>query len=227
MSTAQAEAPWKAGLRGARANLVPGLVLQVFALTLVLAYYHVPVVHEALQRLMDFRLRTGFAYAVVATSFFGGLLPLLYLRAMPATRARFDARQGFALVLFWGLKGIEVDLLYRVLAAVFGEGASPGVVLPKMVVDQLIYCPVWAMPTSWLFYAWLETRFDARAVAADVRAPAWYRRRILPVLLANASVWVPAVAIIYLLPTPLQLPLQNLVLCFFTLLLAHLTQRRP
>jgi hypothetical protein len=32
---------------------------------------------------------------------------------------------------------------------------------------------------------------------------------------------VPAVAIIYLLPTPLQLPLQNIVLCFYTLVVAH------
>ena len=31
---------------------------------------------------------------------------------------------------------------------------------------------------------------------------------------------------IYALPTPLQLPLQNLVLMFFTLLLAHLNARR-
>ena len=36
----QPEAPWAAGLRGARANLVPGLILQAFALTLVLAYYY-------------------------------------------------------------------------------------------------------------------------------------------------------------------------------------------
>jgi hypothetical protein len=49
---------------------------------------------------------------------------------------------------------------------------------------------------------------------------------VLPTLIANFGVWVPAVAIIYALPTPLQLPLQNLVLCFFTLLLAHLNRRQ-
>jgi hypothetical protein len=49
----------------------------------------------------------------------------------------------------------------------------------------------------------------------------WYRRKVLPVLISNLGVWVPTVCIIYALPTALQLPLQNLVLCFFTLLLAH------
>jgi hypothetical protein len=43
-------------------------------------------------------------------------------------------------------------------------------------------------------------------------------------LLSSLGVWLPAVAIIYTLPTPLQLPLQNVVLCFFTLLLAHLAR---
>jgi hypothetical protein len=45
-------------------------------------------------------------------------------------------------------------------------------------------------------------------------------------MIANFAVWVPAVAIIYALPTALQLPLQNLVLLFFTLLLAHLNRRQ-
>jgi hypothetical protein len=40
-------------------------------------------------------------------------------------------------------------------------------------------------------------------------------------LIANMAVWVPAVAVIYALPTPLQLPMQNMVLCFYTLIVAH------
>lgn len=63
-------------------------------------------------------------------------------------------------------------------------------------------------------------------MAADFRTRGWYARTVLPTLIANFGVWVPAVAIIYALPTPLQLPRQNLVLCFFTLLLAHLNRRQ-
>jgi hypothetical protein len=37
-------------------------------------------------------------------------------------------------------------------------------------------------------------------------------------------VWVPAVAIIFQLPTSLQLPLQNLVCCFYTLMVTFLTR---
>ena len=59
-------------------------------------------------------------------------------------------------------------------------------------------------------------------MAADFRTRGWYARTVLPTLIANFGVWVPAVAIIDALPTPLQ----NLVLCFFTLLLAHLNRRQ-
>jgi hypothetical protein len=63
-------------------------------------------------------------------------------------------------------------------------------------------------------------------VVADIRAGGWYRRRVLHVLISNLGVWVPAVCIIFALPTPLQLPLQNIVLCFFSLLLAHVMPKR-
>ena len=216
-----------AGWRGARANLAPGLALQAFALALVVAYHQVPDVQSALHALAAFRERTGFAYGIVATACFGGLLPWIYLRLRPATRGRFNVVQGAALTAFWGYKGLEVDLFYRFNAWLVGEGADTRTIVLKSLVDQAVYCPLLAIPVSCVVYSWVEYDFDSRAALARLRAPGWYVRDVLPILLSNAAVWVPAVAIIYLLPTPLQLPLQNIVLCFFTLLLAHLTQRRP
>jgi len=64
------ERPWKAGLRGARANLVPGLVLQATALAVVLTYYHHAPTRAAFERLTAFRAHTGFAFGIVSTGFF-------------------------------------------------------------------------------------------------------------------------------------------------------------
>ncbi len=63
------------------------------------------------------------------------------------------------------------------------------------------------------------------AVSADLRSGRWYSRRVLTPLISNLAVWLPAVTIIYSLPPALQLPMQNLVLVFFTLILAHLMRR--
>jgi len=218
--------PWRSALRGARAHVGPGLVLQVGALALVLAYYHLEPARALLTRLLELRRQTGFAFAVVSTGFFGGLLPFLYLRGGGRIPARYGWRQGMALTAFWAYKGFEVDLLYRILARTVGEGHDAGTILRKVAIDQFFYCPLFAVPMTVAVYEWVEARFDGPAVFADWRAPRWYLRRTLPVLISNLCVWIPAVGIIYALPTPLQLPLQNLVLCFYTLVIAHQTRRQ-
>lgn len=219
------ERPWQAGLRGARANLVPGLILQAGALALVLAYYHHTPTRTALVRLTELRADLGVAFAILSTALCGGLLPFLFLRAQPSTRTRYAWPQGLALTAFWGYKGLEIDLWYRLLAWTVGEGTGPGTVISKMALDQFVYCPLFAVPLTVLVYEWIEHRFAGSTVAADLRTPRWYVRRALPMLISNLGVWIPAVCFIYALPTPLQLPLQNVVLMFFTLLVAHLARR--
>lgn len=221
------EAPWKAGLRSARANLLPGFILQAFALSVVLGYYFHPPTRDLFTRLADLRVRTGPLFGVLSTALFGGLLPLLYLKAVPSTRSRFTWTQGGALTLFWAYKGVEIALWYGAMAWGLGESTDVRTIAAKAVLDQFGYCPVWAIPSTAVFYFWCEHRFDARAVVADLRAPRWYARRVLPMLCANLGVWLPLVCIIYALPTQLQLPLQNIVLCFFTLMLAHMSAHRP
>jgi len=219
------EAPWKAGLRSARANVVPGLVLQAFALAVVLGYYFHGPTRLWFTWLADFRAATGLLFGVVSTGLFGGLLPLLFLKATPATRSSVTWPQGLALTAFWSCKGIEIALWYAFMAWSIGEAADVRTIAAKSILDQFIYCPVWAIPTTAMVYLWCQQGFKTQAVADDLRAPRWYARRVLPMLCANLGVWLPLVCIIYALPTPLQLPLQNIVLCFFTLMLAHMSHR--
>ena len=221
----QPEAPWRAGLRSAKANLLPGLALQVAALTLVLAYYHHAPTREALSRFAEWRRQVGFASSMLSTAFFGGVIPVLVLRLRADTRSRYDARQGLGLIAFWTYKGFEVDLFYRLLARFVGAGHDIGTIATKTAIDQFFYSPLFAVPVTALFFEWTTIRFETTALFDDIRAGGWYRRRILPVIISNLGVWLPAVCLIYALPTPLQLPLQNLVLCFYTLMIAHLTKR--
>ena len=226
MSTAtfSPEAPWRAGLRAARANLLPGLVLQALALALVLAYYwHAPT-QRIFARLSAARVDLGLVSGILSTGFCGGVLPFLYLRYGPRSGARLGWRQGAFLTAFWAYKGLEIDLFYRLLAWAVGENHDVRTIILKTLLDQFVYCPAFAVPLTVVAYEWSEGGFSAAKVADDMRAPRWYARRVLPMLVSTLGVWMPAVAIIYTLPTPLQLPLQNVVLCFFTLLLAHLAR---
>lgn len=221
------EAPWKAGLRSARANLVPGLALQAFALVIVLSYYFHEPTRAWFTRLADLRNETGMIFGVISTGLFGGLFPLLYLKASPTTRSSMTWRQGLAITAFWSYKGIEVAVWYAFLAWSIGEAADVRIIAIKCLLDQFVYCPFWAVPITAMVYLWCKNGFNTGAVIADLRGPRWYARRVLPMLCANLGVWLPLVCIIYALPTPLQLLLQNIVLCFFTLMLAHMSHREP
>lgn len=220
------EAPWKAGLRSARANLAPGLVLQAFALAVVLGYYFHAPTREAFDALSELRGRMGWSFGILTTALCGGLFPLLYLKSAPATRSLYTWKQGAVLTLFWAYKGFEIAAWYAFQAWALGTGNDVGTIALKSFIDQFIYCPVWAIPSTAMFYIWCATNLNRHAVLDDLRVPGWYARRVLPMLCANLGVWLPLVCIIYALPTPLQLPLQNIVLCFFTLMLAHMSSRQ-
>ena len=218
------EAPWRSGLRGARANLVPGAALVLASLVLVIGYYREPGVHRALSRLVEIRQSSGLGFGIVSTALFGAVLPLLYIRLGWRAKSRdpgYSAAQGLCLTAFWAYKGLEVDIWYRLQAHWIGSGHEAATIAVKVFTDQFVYCPVFAVPVTTAVYQLVRAWPDRAGFLADVRAPGWYRRRVLPVLIANAGVWIPAVAVIYALPTPLQLPLQNIVLCFYTLILVH------
>ena len=220
------ESPWHAGWESARLLVWPGLVLQAMALALVLAYYFLPATHDFFARIAAWREAGGFFFSALSTSLCGGALPFLYLRARPTSRATHPWSQLTFFTLFWAWKGIEVDLLYRGLGWLFGREAVFLTVAAKVLVDQLVYNPFYATPFSSLFYSWKDAGFRWAPVAADVSAGRWYQRRVIPPQLAVWCVWGPAVCCIYALPPVLQIPLFNVVLCFWSLLFASITSRQ-
>ena len=220
------EAPWRAGLHGARALLGPGLVLQAVALSLVLAYYFVPAAQAPFARLAAWRTAGGFVFSALASAVCGGVLPFLYLRLNPATRTANPWPHLFFFAGFWAWKGAEVDLWYRTLAVVFGSEPSFATIAPKVIADQFGYNLLYAAPIGNLCWAWKDAGFRWGPVAADLRRGRWFARSVLPVLLGVWAVWIPVVCCVYALPTVLQIPLFNVVLCFWSLLFAHILARQ-
>ncbi len=221
-----AAAPWVAGRRSLRALLGPGLALQAVALSVVLAYYFLPAAGPLFAQLARWQSAGGFAFSAAATVLCGGLLPFLFLRLHPETRAAHPWPHLVFFILYWAWKGAEVDLWYRTLAFLFGEGHDTRTMLGKILSDQFGYNPLYAAPLANLCFAWKDAGFRWAPVAADLRAGRWYYRRVLPVLLTLWFIWIPVVTCVYALPLPLQMPLFNLVLCFWSMLFAHITGRQ-
>lgn len=217
--------PWRSGLHSARALLWPGLILQATALALVLAYYFVPAAAGVFARVGAWQRAGGYAFSAGATVLCGGVLPFLFLRFHRDTRATHPWPHLAFFVVYWAWKGAEVDLWYRTLAGIFGDSHDAATIAYKVLSDQFGYNPFYATPVSILCFAWKDAGFRWAPVAADVRAGRWYYRRVVPVLITLWCIWFPVVTCVYALPLPLQMPLFNVVLCFWSMLFAHVTSR--
>ena len=216
--------PLLARLRdAARQNAVPAVVLQALTLALLVAYYRWAPAHELLERLLRLKLAWGAAYSFVAGALFAGLLPRLVLRWIGRDTGRFPVELAFALA-FWGWRSVEVDLMYRAQAWVFGAAADWPTVLAKTAVDQLLYSPLWAVPEIALAFEWKEAGFSWRRMRSRLDRD-FFTVRLPAAIVGNAMVWLPAVLAIYFLPTALQLPVSNLVGSFWVLLMIVLLKR--
>jgi hypothetical protein len=220
------EAPWRAGWRAAVALRGPALLLAAISGGVVALYYHNPAARGALEAVAAFRARHGLLFSAAASTLFAGLVPFLYLRLHPATKASHPWPHVFFFAAFWAYKGVEVDLLYQLQSALFGAAPTLATVLKKMLFDQLVYNPLFAAVYGVLIYGWKDAGFRWGPPLADLRAPRWYARRVLPVMIAVWGVWVPTVSCIYALPLALQMPLNVLVNCFWVILFSLITVRQ-
>ncbi|MBK1859387.1 Mpv17/PMP22 family protein [Cerasicoccus arenae] len=218
---------WRAaineGIAAAKANLIPGALLIFCGILLVVGYYQVEAVRNTLDWVGELQKRFGPAFAIPSTAFFGGVLPLVFRRVFLKESSRWQ--DYLFQSLFWGEKGLEVYFFYKMQAALFGHSATWQSILPKVLVDQLIYVPLVAVPSMVLGYLWKACGYSiADTRAALLRRSYW--ERSIPVMISNWGVWTPAVIIIYTFPLALQLPLENLILTIWVMLVILLTRER-
>ena len=218
MSGGNHSSVWAIGYRAVRLNLWPAVCLQLVAGAILLSHQH-PDGAAFFADLADLRSRVGWRFAVISTPLFAAVLPYLLEPLRRGGLPRTPPRVLLALVLFWSLKGLEIDAFYRLQDWLFPASMGGWLVPAKVAVDQLLYVTLWAVPSTIWYYQW------ARGSGTSQRDGwvAWYRQHVLSVVMLNWLVWIPAVTVIYCLPVPLQLPIQNLVLCLWALLLMFLT----
>lgn len=206
------------GWGGARANLLPAVALWVVGIGLVLAYHTIPPFSRALDQVGELKLAWTPWFAIVSTALFGALIPAMIQRVFAPRSTPQSGKQIVLLALAWAIQGWEIDLLYSLQAHVFGNGTDPATIVKKTLVDQFIWCPFLALPQTVLGYLFAEKKGSLSACRDALRRKP-YLQRAIPVLIATWVVWIPAVSLIYLFPPSLQLPLMNIILALWSLIL--------
>jgi hypothetical protein len=218
--------PFSAGFRAARANLIPGLLIQVLMVALVLLYYLFPPAHSWFQLLAAAKSQWGYAFSFCSAVLAGALLPVL-LKCLTIQRGRLtraDLAELLFLCIFWGSDGVIIDAFYRFQAVIFGAQADFHVVLKKVLVDQFIYNPLFAAPYTIGCFEFKNQRYQWCRMRHVFTAD-FYRLQTIPALCATWAVWIPVTTAIYALPSLLQIPLFALAVTFWALLITYITSK--
>ena len=218
--------PWRIGWQAARANLIPGLVLQAMAVALVAGYYVSPRFHGWMQHVAEWQYRYGITFSILTRAVFNGVVPAVFCALVPGLRVRRPWAALLFGVVWWGFMGANTHLFYTLQARVWGHDANFATVLLKTATDMLVYSPFYASPLVAVSHLWQDLNYSWGATRLQL-GPGWYRRIVLPNQVPGWTFWAPCLLVLYALPTPLQMPLAALLGCFWALMCLQIALRTP
>lgn len=216
--------PLAVGLRAARANLIPALVIQTVVVAVVLAYYFHPPAAEWLAGLAELKRRGGYLFSFASGALAGGLLPeLLKVAVFQRWRARRENLSDLVFgVLYWGLMGMVVDGIYRAQALMFGPQVDFITVVKKTLVDQFLITPFLTIPSTVVILEWKHQGYRLAGLSR-VFSLRFYKQKILPTVVSGLGFWLPVVILIYCLPPLLQFPLFTLALTLWVMIITWIS----
>ncbi|HWT03927.1 MAG TPA: hypothetical protein VN256_27005 [Pyrinomonadaceae bacterium] len=216
--------PLGVGLRAARANLIPALVIQIIVVAIVAAYYFHPPAREWLAHLAELKRRGGYLFSFAAGALAGGMMPqLLKVAVFEKWRVRRENLNEIVFgVCFWGLMGVMVDGVYRAQAWMFGTQVDFVTVFKKTLVDQFVFTPFVSIPLTVVILEWKHQGYRLAGLSR-VFSLRFYKQKILPTVVSALGFWLPVVILIYCLPPLLQFPLFTLALTLWVMIITWIS----
>ena len=213
------------GIAAVRRYWRPFLLLQSAAVALVAAYYASETVRQFCVHLTAFKAHAGVVFSVIGAAVAGAILPELAKTFFhdPTAPARQWDNIVFAAAVF-GFNGIIVEFQYALLARIFGNDTHFSTAIKKSLADQFVTTPLWGLTYFIVLYTFREQRYHPVNTLRQL-TPAWYGRRVLPLLLPNWAYWLPMSLLIYLLPGPLQFLLYCFAVAAWSLVMVFVATR--
>lgn len=214
------------GLCAARANLLPGLLLQAVMLCFLSAYLLHDGTRAFFTKVGEVREEVSYAFSIVTYIISGAVLPealriVFFQKGRPSLSNLWNIAKTAPL---WAGLGILVDLFYRCQNDWFGTGNAWEIIMVKVLVDQFVFSPFLSNPMTNAYLTLCTLGVNSKALA-EVFSWNFVIDKILPTQIAGWSVWIPGVCLVYFMPPLLQLPTAVLIQCFWVLLLTSLHER--
>lgn len=200
-------------------------VLWLAAAFLVLSYYGSSNFARALEPLSRWQKESGWIAAFLNRVAFCGILPGIFIVSVPSLRPRRVLPTLVVQTLWSGLCGIVSDFMFSLNAAVFGTGVDFLTLTLKTAVNQFVWTPLFFSPLGSMVYFWIGCDFSCEKVRRKL-PNRFYYDIVLPNLLVNWALWIPATYVIYMFPTPLQIQLAGLASALLSLVMLAIGRRR-
>ena len=218
------ENPWRTGCDSIKANWLPMTALWLAAAVFVLLYYRSPGFANALEPLARWQKESGCLAAFLNRVAFCGILPGIFIVCVPSLRPRRVIPTLVVQTLWSGLCGIVSDLMFSLNAAMLGTGVDFLTLTLKTAINQFAWTPFFFSPMGSLVYFWIGRDFSFGKVRRDIPRR-FYHDLVLPNLLVNWALWIPATYAIHMFPTPLQIQLAGLASALLSLLMLTIGRR--
>ena len=191
----------------------------------VVIYYTWPAGATVLSWYASWQQAGGLLRTGLAAGFAGGVLSELSL-VVARDRGRLSLEHLGSMafrftVFFFG--GILVSVFYAYQARWFGDGTSWRVLLPKVLVDQLIFSVFWSTPYQTITFRWQVLHYSLPRLWSELDGN-FVIERMWPVLITNWMFWIPGVTLVYSMPLILQMPLSIFATAMWSILLAGLAK---
>lgn len=212
----------------ARANLLPGLLLQC----LMLVFLGLYVAHEGTRQFLagvaNLKNEAGYLFALVSYIISAALLPeILRVAFFQGGRvSRLNFWNFLTAAPAWGSIGLLVDFFYRCQAMWFGTGQDWRTILAKMLVDQFFFSPFIANPIVVAYFAWRDAGFRKGYLPVIFNRD-FFLNRVFPIQVAGWCIWIPGVSLVYFMPMELQIPVASLLQSFWVLVFTLVNKARP
>ena len=215
---------FRIGLESVRANAVPMIVLWTLAGAAVGAYYLSDPFREMLEPVAAWHRAWGWRAAFVSQTVFCGILPGVFLLAFRSIRPRHPFLTILAQALWGGTFGICCNALFRLMAQAFGDDAHVSTVLVKAAIDQFVWTVAVIAPANAVFFFWLGRDFSFSRTKREWTCP-FFRRTVMPNLVANWILWIPVSLAVFAFPFQLQIHVNGIACTFWMLMCLQIGRR--
>lgn len=209
------------GVSAFRQTWIPALIVQSLISLLILSYFFVPQTHFIFDQISQTKQKGGWIASFLLMGGVVGLLSEIVLISSTTRKwTKVNTENFIYNFIVFGVIGILTDFFYIFQAHWVGTENNAETIFIKMLVDQFLWTPFFALPLQVILGKWKNFRYQLTPLFQEMnRFDQWIGRSLLPALFSCWGFWIPMCSLIYCFPTPLQFPMVVFAVSLWVILL--------